>query len=169
MANVYHQILGAKSHAQGQRFEAELNRAFEYYRVRGMAAIEKTPEPMRPIKNLGYGRFVAVFEQKAQADYSGVLRGGQAVVMEAKFTSTGRIEQSRVTSTQAEHLRLRQTLGAKCFVLAGFSSGGVYRVPWTVWQDMKAIFGRKYVTENDLTKYRVPRKTTYPLVLDGLV
>jgi len=48
-----------------------------------------------------------------------------------------------------------QALGARCFVIAGFSSGLVYRVPWDVWKSMKTHFGRKYVTEADLEKYQV--------------
>jgi len=28
-------------------------------------------------------------------------------------------------------------------------------VPWKVWRDMKAAFGRKYVTPKDLEEYRV--------------
>jgi recombination protein U len=31
-----------------------------------------------------------------------------------------------------------------------------YRIPWDVWSAMKEHFGRKYVTEADVEKYRVP-------------
>ena len=48
-----------------------------------------------------------------------------------------------------------QALGARCFILAGFASGLVYCVPWNVWRDMKARFGRRYVTETDLQDYQV--------------
>ena len=46
-------------------------------------------------------------------------------------------------------------LGARCYVVIGFISGEVYRLPWEVWRDMKKVFGRKYVTEADVQKYRV--------------
>ena len=43
-----------------------------------------------------------------------------------------------------------------CFVVAGFGSGDVFRVPWDVWRDMKTHFGHKYVTPEELEAYKVP-------------
>ncbi|MCR2026916.1 Holliday junction resolvase RecU [Anaerotruncus colihominis] len=146
---------GAVSKARGRQFEEQIDTAFEYYRNQGSAIIEKTPEPMRPIKNLGAGKFIAFFERKAQPDYKGVIKGGQAVIFEAKFTSADRMEQSRVLQSQAEYLTHYQHLGARCFIVAGFASNGVYRLPWDVWRNMKERFGRKYITESDLQEYRV--------------
>lgn len=83
------------------------------------------------------------------------LQGGRAVVFEAKHTNTGQMEQSRVTEAQAKRLEHHQELGALCFVVAGFGAEEVFRVPWKVWRDMKAAFGRKYVTPKDLEEYRV--------------
>ena len=79
-------------------------------------------------------------------------------MFEAKFTSTDRMEQSRVLQGQANYLDRHQELGARCYVIAGFSSGAVYRFPWNVWRDMKKNFGRKYVTEADveIAAYQVP-------------
>ena len=45
----------------GADFEELIGAACEYYRGRGVADIEKTPEEMKPIKNMGSGRFVAVY------------------------------------------------------------------------------------------------------------
>jgi len=168
--NPRRQARGIRAKAQGRQFEERMDAAFAYYRAQGLADVEKTPEPMRVVKNLGNGKFIAFFEKKAQADYSGVLRGGRAVVLEAKFTSAGRMEQGRVTPEQAAFLEQRQSLGAWCFVLAGFASGHVYRLPWVAWRDMKEIFGRKYVTEGDLAEFRTPMsRTGLPLVLEGLI
>ncbi len=147
---------GAISKAEGKRFEEQLDRSFELYRNLGYAIIEKTPEPMRPVKSLGNGKFIAFFEKKAQPDYKGTIRGGRTVVFEAKFTAADRMEQSRVSPGQSEYLTAHQTLGAHCYVIAGFGSGRVYCVPWPVWCDMKGRFGRKYVTEADLQEFRVP-------------
>lgn len=166
------QIQGAVSKAVGRRFEERLDRAFAYYRERGDAIVEKTPEPMRPVKNLGNGKFVAYFEKKAQPDYKGTLRGGQAVLFEAKYTSTGRLEQSRVLPGQAAYLERHLALWAGCFVIAGFGSGAVYLIPWCVWKNMKTFFGRKYVTEADrmLAVCRVPvTPDGIPLLLDELL
>ena len=161
------QLRGAVSKAQGRLFEDRLDAAFARYRENGFAIIEKTPEPMRPAENLGGGRFVAFFEKKAQPDYKGTIKGGRTVMFEAKFTSTAKLEQARVSQGQAEYLDQHQALGACCYILAGFSSGRVYRFPWTVWRDMKSVFGRKYVSESDplIHKYLVPAARDGTLLL----
>lgn len=140
---------GAASKAQGKLFEDRLDAAFARYRESGFAIIEKTPEPMRPTESLGNGRFVAYFEKKAQPDYKGTIKGGRTVMFEAKFTSSVKMEQNRVTPGQAEYLDQHQALGARCYIVAGFSTGNVYRFPWPIWRDMKAHFGRKYISESD--------------------
>ena len=152
------QLQGAISKAQGKQFEERLDKSFAYYREHGFAIVEKTPEPMRPIQNLGHGKFIAFFEKKAQPDYKGTIKGGRTVMFEAKFTSTGKMEQSRVLQGQADYLEGHQKLGARCYVIAGFGSGAVYRFPWNIGRDMKKHFGRKYVTEADvgITAYLVP-------------
>lgn len=149
------QLMGAISKAKGKNFETRLDASFTYYKERGSAIVEKTPEPMRPVKPMGNGKFIAYFEKKAQPDYKGTLNGGRTVMFEAKFTSTDRLEQSRVLPGQADYLDRHQALGARCFILAGFGSSEVYNVPWDVWKNMKEQFGRKYVTETDLEPYRV--------------
>lgn len=63
------QAQGRLNRARGQQFEDRLATAFDYYRERGSASIEKTPEPMKVLKSLGQGRFVACFLKKAQPDY----------------------------------------------------------------------------------------------------
>ncbi len=152
------QLQGKASKAQGRAFESRLDAAFARYRENGAAIIEKTPEPMRPTESLGNGRFVAFFERKAQPDYKGTIKGGRTVMFEAKFTSTEKMEQARVSPGQAEYLDQHQALGARCYILAGFATGNVYRFPWPIWRDMKAIFGRKYVLETDpaMRGYLIP-------------
>ncbi|MCM1439187.1 MAG: Holliday junction resolvase RecU [Roseburia sp.] len=147
---------GKVNKARGKQFEERLDAAFEYYKTRGSAVVEKTPEPMKPIRSLGKGQFVACYERKAQPDYKGVIKGGRAVMFEAKFTSTDRMEQDRVRPEQGDYLDRHQALGARCYVLAGFLSGAVYLLPWDDWKSMKQRFGRKYATEADLKPYRVP-------------
>ena len=159
------QLLGAQAHAKGKWFENRLDRSFTYYRENAIAAVEKTPEPMKPIRSMGKGQFVAIYEKKAQPDYKGVMRGGQEVVMEAKYTDTDRIQQDRVGEVQSVYLNLHETLGAMCFIICGFSSGKVYRVPWRVWQTMKSRFGHKYVTETDIKRYEVQHTANGTLLI----
>lgn len=156
---------GMVNRAQGKLFEERIDAALAYYDRLGVASVEKTPEPMRPLKRLSEGRFVAVFEKPAQPDYKGTLQGGRAVVFEAKHTTTGQMEQSRVTDAQANRLDHHMQLGALCFIVAGFGPDDVYRVPWRIWRDMKAAFGRKYVSPKDLEEYRVKLGPTGVLLL----
>lgn len=150
------QLQGAISKAKGKNFENYIDQSFDYYAYKGEAAIDKTPEPMRPTKSLGGGKFIAFFEKNAQPDYKGTIKGGKTVVFEAKFTSKDRMEQSRVLDAQADYMTRHERLGASCFIIAGFGSGEVYCIPWKVWRNMKELFGRKYVTEEDIEDYRVP-------------
>lgn len=146
---------GKVSRAKGKHFEERLDKAFQYYKDKGFAFIEKTPEPMKVIKSLGNGRFVACFEKKAQPDYKGTIKGGRAVMYEAKYTDSEKMEKKRVSDEQSAYLDDHQRLGARCYVIIGFHTGEVYRIPWTVWQDMKSIYGRKYIKETDIQEYKV--------------
>ena len=93
-----------KNRAQGAFFEQMINRACDFYRIRQIADIEKTPEPMQPTKDLGGGKFIAHYTSTAQADYKGFLFGGRAVNFEAKYTDVEKMTQDRVTVDQTEAL-----------------------------------------------------------------
>lgn len=148
---------GLKSRKQGQRFEEILDHTFAYYSSKGYAQIDKTPEPFKVIKRMEHTRFIGCFTKRAQPDYKGTIKGGRTVIFEAKFTSNDRMTQDRVSDAQATYMNQAQELGARCFVIAGFENGGVYRIPWYVWTDMKDRFGRKYVTEIDIQEYRISK------------
>ena len=155
------------SKALGQQFERDINAAFDHYRRLGVASIEKTPEPFHMTGRENGGKVVGFYEKKAQPDYAGTLRGGRSVYMEAKFTGSNRMEQSRVSPGQTEYLDEKMRLGAFCYVLAGFSHGSAYCIPWSVWRSMKEHYGRKHITENDITQYKIPRTTTGMLAILG--
>lgn len=163
--NPKRQRQGAINKARGKRFEERIENSFAYYGEKGFAVIEKTPEPMRPIKSAGSGKFIAFFEKKAQPDYTGTIKGGRAVRFEAKFTSTDRVEQSRVLEVQASNLDRHQRLGARCYVIVGFLNNEVYRIPWAVWREMKERYGRKYITEKDIQEFRVATARNDTLML----
>ena len=150
--------MGRLSKYQGQRFEQQIEVACDHYRRIGAADIQKTPEPMKPVKSLGQGKFVAVYTTKAQADFKGTLMGGQSVLFEAKTTNTGKMEQRRVTPEQQEQLEREWNMGADVFVLCHFCGQGVYRIPWRVWRDMKGAVGRKYIKPEDIPPLRVQMK-----------
>lgn len=148
-------VQGRKNRAEGKAFEERLDQTFAYYAKTGYALIDKTPEPFKVTRRMENARFVGCFQKKAQPDYKGTIKGGRTVIFEAKYTSTDRITQDRVNDTQSSYMEQASELGARCFVLVGFPSRKVYKIPWNVWRDMKQYFGRKYVTERDLKNYAV--------------
>lgn len=166
--NPHNQIRGAQNRAQGNIFERIIDSACTDYRQAGFAEIEKTPEPMQPIRNMGQGQFIAHFAKKAQPDYKDTLRGGKSIVIEAKHTDGDRIKQDRVTPEQTEALNRHYELGALCFVLVSIRMNLFAMIPWPVWERMKLHFGRKYMTEQDIARYKVPFNGRSVLFLNGL-
>jgi len=161
------QYQGTVNKQMGRSFERYIDEALAYYAQRGDAMIMKTPEPMRPTKDLGGGRFVAHHEKKAQTDYKGVLKGGRAIIFEAKYTNSDRMEQDRVTPEQAATLNKCAAMGAECFVVVGFGLQDIFKIPWGEWREMKAHWGRKYVTPADLDRHRVQSgRQGQPLILE---
>lgn len=155
-ASIRRSYTGARSRAEGEGFESIIDNACAYYRSIGLADIEKTPEPMRPIGSPDRaGRFLACYTKQAQPDYKGILKGGRAINFEAKHTDSDRLTFDRVLTAQALRLSRTEALGGVAFVLCSFSGRAFYRVPWAVWKDMKRLFGRKYITPADLAEYRV--------------
>lgn len=146
---------GKMNKVQGAHFEKLIEDGCEYYRRQEVADIEKTPEPMQPIKDLGGGKFIAHYISTAQADFKGFLMGGRAVNFEAKYTDTGRISQDRVTEDQAERLERVHRYGGLAFVLCSFGAVGFYRIPWEVWRDLKAHYGHKYITPQEATPFEI--------------
>lgn len=148
---------GKMSRVAGGHFENFIEASLIWYRERGLACIAKTPEPMKPLSKPNYqGQFLACFTKAAQPDFKGTLEGGRSVVFEAKHTDDDRIKYDRLTGDQIEDLETHYKLGAVAFVLVSFGLQGFYRIPWEVWRDMKQIYGRKYITEKECEKYRVP-------------
>ena len=160
---------GAVSRAQGAQFEQAIAGACDLYREKGMADIEKTPEPMKPLgpKNRK-GQFLACYTKQAQPDYKGTLKGGRAIVFEAKHTDDDRIEFKRLTKEQQDDLEHHHKLGAVTFVLVSMGLTECYRVPWPVWRDMADTYGRKYMTRDELLPYKVPVVAGFVKFLDKL-
>lgn len=155
-----HQVQGSISHALGESFEAQILTACEYYRSVCHAEIDKTPEPIKVISGRhqnasGCWSFEAVFTKQAQPDFQGTIDGGRSVVFEAKATDKDRILQSAVTEEQARALESHANMGALAFVLVCLRGRAVYRVMWEDWQNMKELFGHKYMTAVELEPYRV--------------
>lgn len=167
--NMNRSIKGMQSRIAGETFEGLIEASLEWYKEGGLACIEKTPEPMKPLsKPNKKGQFLACFTKAAQPDYKGTMIGGRSVVFEAKHTDTDRIEYSRLTEDQVDRLELHHNLGAVAFVLVSFGMQDFFRVPWPQFRDMKAVFGRKYIKPEDVKMFRVPYIAGVIKMLEGL-
>lgn len=164
-------IKGKYSKMAGDTFENMITAACEYYKMQDIAYIEKTPEAFRITgkKSTSHGLvFEGVFTRKCQPDFKGTLKGGQAICFEAKHTDKDDIAQNRLTGEQMKSLELHHNLGAKAYILVSIKMQHFYRVPWTVWQQMKSIYGRKYMKADDLKQFEI--KVEYGILkfLDNL-
>jgi len=150
-------LQGKQAQSDGAFFERMIDEACFRYKCNGWANVEKTPEPMKAIKPMGRGQFLAHYLSKAQPDFKGVLGGGRAVMFEAKSTNADRILQSRVMDNQLQALLDYKEFNALTFILIFFlTENACFRIPVETWRDMKQIFGRKYIKADELEDYRVP-------------
>ncbi len=163
------QIRGKRARVAGNYFEAMISGTCDYYRSKRLAEIKKTPEPMKPLgpKNRK-GQFLACYTKQAQPDYGGTLKGGRSIYFEAKHTDDERIEFGRLTKEQRDDLEHHHKLGAIAFVLVSMGMTECFRVPWPVWRDMASIYGRKYMTRDELQAYKVPVVAGFVKFLDKL-
>lgn len=143
-------LAGRRAKTTGKLHEDIISASCAAYRKEGTADIEKTPEPMRPIKSMGQGRFIAVYEKKAQVDYKGILKNGKCVAFEAKYTDSDRISRAAVTEAQEEMMDRYSELGGKCFVIVCFGYEAFYKVPWYAWKMMQSIFGHKHIKRDEM-------------------
>lgn len=149
-------LRGRQGRLAGNLFEQMIDQTCIWYAEQGIAVIEKTPEPMRPIsKPNRAGQFKACYIKQAQPDYKGSLQGGRTIVMEAKHTDHDRISFDRVSEEQQRELTAYHDMGAVAVVLVSFGMQHFYCLPWTVWRDMKVHFGRKYIKPEDAPAFRV--------------
>lgn len=125
------------------------------YREEGRAYVIKVPEPFRVItKNRGRGIATVQFIAHAQPDFVGVLNDGRAIAFEAKHTDTDKLHKNVVTPTQAKALENFKKLGGIAAVCAGIGDR-FFMIPWEIFSDMKRIYGRLYVTAEEVAGYRV--------------
>lgn len=150
-------IQGLRSREQGRNFENQIEASFARLEEIGTASAAKTPEPVKILTQPdSRGQFKACFAKKAEPDFKGVMRGGRAIMFEAKSTTTGKLEQSIIKEEQVKKLDLYEQAGAHCFILGSFDGVRVYRIPWAIWKRMKELYGRKYITEEEAKPYGLP-------------
>lgn len=148
------QIRGMRNNAQGHIFEEAVEKACQIYRRDGRAIIDKTPEPFRVLKKSADGVFTGRFTALAQPDFQGVLSGGQSIIFETKYTTADRMERRALTDKQMETLESHYRMGAVAMVVLGIGQR-FYAITWHQWQEMKQLFGRQYITPDDIEQWRV--------------
>lgn len=105
---------GRRSRQLGDIFEQWILRGCDWYWDKEIAYIEKTPEPMRPIKVYGdrrKGQFIAIYTKQAQPDFKGTLYDGSTIIFDAKSTSQDILQQSAVTDEQRKNLTAMKKWG----------------------------------------------------------
>lgn len=168
MADPRRQIIGRRNKAAGETFERWLSQSCEFYLEREIAHIEKTPEPFHITGKEKNGTVRGYYEKKGQPDYKGILCDGTGVMFEAKHTDTDRISQNVVTDKQWENLDIYEKFGAHCYVMVSLGLTKFYRVPWSIWKQMKELYGHKYMSEQELTPYRLRERQCTILILEGV-
>lgn len=143
-----------KNNALGHYFEGYIKGACEYYKMIGAAEIDQTPEPFRTTRTNRDGTFTGRFTANAQPDFKGTVKGGRAIVFEAKYTSTDRMKKAAVTEVQAQSLEAHWKLGAVTGVCVGIHDVFAF-VPWKIWRNMKELYGRQYMTAEEVKKYEI--------------
>ena len=162
-------MTGRQNRAAGGHFERIIEASLRWYEERGFAVVEKTPEPMKPLRPPNNrGQFVACFTKSAQPDFQGTLVGGRSVVFEAKHTEGDRIEYNRLTDEQLDRLDKHSRLGAAAFVMVSLGLQDFYRVPWGIWRDMKEQYGHKHMKKADLEPFRVQYIAGVLKLLEGV-
>ena len=148
------QYKNKQNNAQGQHFEREILAGCRMYEQKGIATIDKTPEPFRVTsKNHRTGEFTGRFSTHAQPDFQGTLYGGRSIMFEAKRTGKDRITRNVLTDTQMDVLEKHNRLGALCGVCICIQDDFFF-IPWNVWRDMKEMYGRQYLKADDIEEYR---------------
>ena len=164
----YRQLQGKINREIGKTFEEQVEAICDFYKINKLARIEKTPEPMKILKHIENGHFETVFTKSAQPDFKGTIKGGRTVVFDAKFTESDKITYQVLSDFQRETLLKYDSLGAISFVLVGFMDGKIYKIGINTWNNMKEMFGRKYIKQEELEKLNFRAVKTSKGIIDFL-
>lgn len=167
------QMQGRRNYDIGITFENHILAACDTYKRLGLAYVDKTPEPFKILgskkpNSQGIWVFEGFFTKPAQPDFQGTLRGGRSIVFEAKTSQGDQIKREKVTKDQENALELHGEMGALAFVFVSVKLRQSYRVPWSVWRDMKQIYGRQYMTVFELEPFKLKERNGIILLFDGV-
>lgn len=145
---------------RGMQLEEFVEYANARYRHHGIAVVEKVPTEFIPIRNR-YGKVInCKVDRKAPVDFMGRYRN-IPVAIEAKHTSTGRIQFSEVKDHQARFLNDfvgEYGLGFGA-VLVSFKMERFFLVPWYFWASARDMWIRDRGEKAAVIKYGMPWTT----------
>jgi recombination protein U len=125
---------------KGGGLERYLDHLHANYARSGLAYLFKVPNPLNPLAPPGKGGIVRGHLMAAVwVDYSGLLKGGRAVAIEAKTFSTGgpSFPLKRITPHQIQCLTIVHELGGLAFLFVRHMKGGVdYLIPVDYLNDL---------------------------------
>lgn len=153
------------SRKNGRLFEDMIERACKFYEDSGMARITKVPEARKVVGRTG-GRtslMICANAAKADPDFIGsVAPDGKCMVFDAKHTDKEKILLTALTENQRDIMAAHEKCGARCFVAVSFGFKKYFMIPYDMWRDMKAVFGRQYILPDDpqIQGYSVPFEIT---------
>ena len=163
-------LQGKRSRASGEHFEQMIMAAADFYEKKGIAVVQKTPEPTKILKayDRKKGQFVCCFAKKAQPDFKGILKDSTMILFDAKHTDGHQIDRKAVTDEQESCFDRHIKYGAQCYVVISLRFQKFYRVPWVVFRDMKKIYGHKFMNEKELAPYELKYVNGILRFLDGI-
>ena len=66
-----------------------------------------------------------------------------------------------LSDEQSKVLELKSKMGAECFVLVSFGFQSYYKFPWSVWANMKELYGHQYITPEEGAPYKLKNSGGY--------
>ncbi|EKN67857.1 Holliday junction resolvase RecU [Schinkia azotoformans] len=144
---------------RGKHFEKIVDLANEYYRIKGMAEINKEPTPIKALKVIAGRVRDGVYEEKARVDYYGVYNG-QHISFDAKSTNERtRFPLDNIKQHQMDYLKSIHEKGGQAFILLNWEKfKEVYVIPYLklaeYWQNAQEG-GRKSIPYEDMLNYNL--------------
>lgn len=165
MEELNRKSIGRSSNALGHHFEDYIMGGCRQYEAMGRAKFQKTPEPFRVLRKYKDGTATVRFTANAEPDFIGCC-DGMLMAFEAKKTQTNKISQNVVTPHQWKALDKYAELGGTTGLCVGIKDE-TFWLEWYIWKNMKQIYGRKYVTAEDIQPFKVQFNGSI-LFLDGV-
>lgn len=175
---------GRRARANGDAAETLFHAACEAYAVHGMASVFKRPTDYRVVRRLIKGGFACVPVTAGGCDYAGVMRGGRALLVEVKSSTSARMPifarqgVAMIKPQQASQLSEWHDRGALCLVVVKVQDDW-WAIHWPEWekaeQDVlkrRADGGTRQASfskdDLDFMGFRLPMMAPYGLAPDWL-